>query len=71
MKTIAIIPAAGSGLRMSSDVPKQYLKLQNMPILAMTVDKFERCDLIDGIILVVSSGDVDFCLTNQVEFDIL
>ena len=67
MKTIAIIPAAGSGLRMSSNVPKQYLKLQNRPILAMTVDKFEKCDLIDGIILVVSSGDVDFCKRDIVE----
>jgi 2-C-methyl-D-erythritol 4-phosphate cytidylyltransferase len=67
MKTIAIIPAAGSGLRMSSNVPKQYLELQNMPILAMTVDKFERCSLIDSIILVVSSGHVDSCKNEIVD----
>lgn len=67
MKTIAIIPAAGFGLRMSADIPKQYLKLQNRPILAITADKFDRCDLIDGIILVVPAGDVDFCKKNIVE----
>ena len=32
-----------------------------MPILAMTAEKFERCGLIDGIILVVPTADVDFC----------
>lgn len=67
MKTIAIIPAAGFGLRMSADIPKQYLKLQNRPILAITADKFDRCVLIDGIILVVPAGDVDFCKKNIVE----
>lgn len=67
MKTIAIIPAAGFGLRMSAKVPKQYLKLQNRPILAMTVEKFNRCDLIDGIILVVPAGDVDLCKKDIVE----
>jgi len=61
MKTIAIIPAAGSGLRMASDVPKQYLELQKRPILAVTIDKFNRCDLIDGIILVVPASDINFC----------
>jgi 2-C-methyl-D-erythritol 4-phosphate cytidylyltransferase len=67
MKTIAIIPAAGFGLRMSADVPKQYLKLQDRPILAITANKFEQCSLIDGIILVVPAGDVDFCEKDIVE----
>jgi 2-C-methyl-D-erythritol 4-phosphate cytidylyltransferase len=67
MKTIAIIPSAGSGIRMSTDLRKQYLELNNMPILAMTAEKFEKCELIDSIILVVPAGDIDFCKKNIVD----
>jgi 2-C-methyl-D-erythritol 4-phosphate cytidylyltransferase len=61
MKTIAIIPAAGFGVRMKADVPKQFLKLEGKPILAVTLEKFNECDLIDGIILVVPADDLKYC----------
>lgn len=67
MKTIAIIPAAGFGIRMSSDIPKQYLKLNDRPILSITVKKFNECALINEIILVVPPMDVDFCKKEIVE----
>ncbi len=61
MKTIAIIPAAGFGVRMKTDVPKQFLKLEEKPILAVTLEKFNECALIDGIILVVPTDDRKYC----------
>lgn len=61
MKTIAIIPAAGTGVRMESSVPKQFMELKGMPILALTLDKFNECPLIDGIIPVVPSDEMDSC----------
>lgn len=61
MITIAIIPAAGFGVRMNTKIPKQFLKLDGKPILALTLEKFNSCSLIDGIILVVPADDVDFC----------
>ena len=66
MKTIAIIPAAGLGIRMKADIPKQFLTLDGKPILAVTLEKFNGCSLIDGIILVVPSDDVDFCTSEIV-----
>lgn len=67
MRTIAIIPAAGFGIRMKVEIPKQFLKLDGKPILAMTLEKFNGCSLIDGIILVVPADDVDFCVSEIVE----
>lgn len=52
MKTIAIIVAGGKGKRMGK--PKQFLKIAGKPMLAWTVEAYERAKEIDGIILVVA-----------------
>ncbi len=36
----AIIVAGGSGLRMGTDVPKQFLELKGLPVLMHTINKF-------------------------------
>ena len=61
MRTIAIIPAAGFGVRMKANIPKQFLKLDGKPILSITLEKFNSCPLVDGIILAVPADDIDFC----------
>jgi len=66
MKTIAIIPAAGMGVRMNAKVPKQFIELEGKPLLAITLEKFNACPLIDCIILAVPAHDVDFCKTEIV-----
>jgi len=40
MKKFAVIVAAGSGTRMGSDLPKQFLELQGKPILQHTLERF-------------------------------
>jgi len=66
-KTVAVIPAAGSGVRMGSDRAKQFLDLDGRPLLAMTLKPFQLCRKVDAIILVVPSGDVDSCVEGIVE----
>jgi 2-C-methyl-D-erythritol 4-phosphate cytidylyltransferase len=61
LKTIAIIVAGGVGKRIKGDLPKQFLKLGDRPILAHTIEKFERCELIDEIILVVPEEYLGYC----------
>ena len=58
MKTVAIIPAGGSGTRMGGDIPKQYLMLGGIPILVHTLLAFQEASLIDAIYLVLPDGDV-------------
>jgi 2-C-methyl-D-erythritol 4-phosphate cytidylyltransferase len=51
--TYAIIPAAGRGIRMGHDRPKQFLDLNGKPILVHTLETFCRVELVTGILLVV------------------
>lgn len=49
----AIIPAAGIGVRMHADRAKQMLELGGVPVLVHTLMRFQHCDAIDQIILVL------------------
>lgn len=48
----AIIPVAGTGSRMGTDILKQYMNLGDRPVLAHTLTAFEKVDLVEAIILV-------------------
>jgi 2-C-methyl-D-erythritol 4-phosphate cytidylyltransferase len=50
---IAIIPAAGIGSRMHADRAKQMLELGGTPLIVHTLGRFEECEAIDRIILVL------------------
>ncbi len=51
---IAIILAAGSGSRMNNIVPKQFINVNNKPLMIYPLETFSKCDLIDQIIVVTS-----------------
>jgi len=65
-KTVAIIPAAGSGIRMESKRAKQFLSLDGKPILALTLEPFQE-STVDAIILVVPLDDLEYCKKEIVE----
>lgn len=48
-----IIVAGGKGLRMGSDVPKQFLPVKGMPVLMRTISRFHECKPLMQIILVL------------------
>ena len=66
-KTLAVIPGAGTGQRMGAGRAKQFMELKGRPILALTLEKFQSCDVVESIIPVVPSGDVEFCEREIVE----
>jgi 2-C-methyl-D-erythritol 4-phosphate cytidylyltransferase len=68
MKTVAIIPAAGTGKRMERGISKQYLALEGVPILVHTLWKFEEAPAVDAVILIVPAGDVDVIRREMVDF---
>ena len=60
-KNIAIVLSAGHGSRMHSDIPKQYMELCGMPVIAWSLRAFQEFDPVDEIILVTSPEDIEYC----------
>lgn len=60
-KVSAIIPAAGSGIRIGGDTKKQYIHLHNKPILVRTIERLSSSRFISEILLVVPESDVEYC----------
>lgn len=58
---IAIIVAAGQGLRMKRRRPKQFLPLAGRPILALTLSALSACSRVGRMVLVVPKADFAFC----------
>lgn len=54
--TIAIILAGGSGVRMGAEIPKQFIEVHGKPILAYTLERFEKHSEIDAIEVVCIQG---------------
>jgi len=57
----AIIAAAGIGKRMGRQTPKPYLPLAGKPILAHTLEVFEKTGGVDEVTLVVHPQELDYC----------
>jgi 2-C-methyl-D-erythritol 4-phosphate cytidylyltransferase len=58
MRTLAIVLAGGAGKRMGSSTNKQFLLLDNKPIIVHTLQVFQECRTVDGIYLVVNHKDL-------------
>ncbi len=55
--TSAIIAASGNSTRMGLSVPKQLLILDEKPVLAHTLEAFEKAQVIDEIVVVCREQD--------------
>ncbi|HQG43513.1 MAG TPA: 2-C-methyl-D-erythritol 4-phosphate cytidylyltransferase, partial [Spirochaetota bacterium] len=53
MKHYAIILAGGLGQRMDSAVPKQFLALNDKPIIIWAIETFYTSSLFDAIIIAI------------------
>ncbi len=59
MKNIAVIFAGGSGRRMGSGIPKQFIEVEGKPIIIHTLEVFEECDSIDAIYIACKADCID------------
>ncbi|MCF6461422.1 2-C-methyl-D-erythritol 4-phosphate cytidylyltransferase [Clostridium sp. Cult3] len=57
----AIIAAAGMSNRMGSKINKQFISINDKPILAHAIEKFERCKYVDEIIVVAKEDEIEYC----------
>ncbi len=55
-KTIAILIAGGSGNRMKQDIPKQFINIDDKPMIVYTMEAFQKHPAIDSIIVVCIKG---------------
>ena len=52
MKNIAIILAGGVGRRIGNDLPKQFMIVNDKPIIAHTIMNFQNNEQIDDVLIV-------------------
>ena len=62
------VPAGGRGMRMGSNIPKQFLTLGDVPLLVHALQIFEFSSIISEIILVVPEDDCAYCRENIVRY---
>ena len=60
MKKYAVIVAAGSGKRMGSEIPKQFLELAGKPVLMHSIGQFREYDDTTNIIVVLPQEQIPF-----------
>ncbi len=72
MRTFAVILAGGIGLRMESEIPKQFIPLAGKPVIMHTISNFRKFDSKLEIIVVLPEEHVDLWkeLCNEFRFEI-
>lgn len=63
----AVVLAAGSGTRMHSSVPKQFMELKGKPLIWYALEAVEHSSIIDDCILVTGAGDISYMRREIVE----
>ncbi|MDE6961612.1 MAG: 2-C-methyl-D-erythritol 4-phosphate cytidylyltransferase, partial [Lachnospiraceae bacterium] len=52
----AMIIAGGKGVRMNQDIPKQFLNINDIPVIVYTLKAFQQHPEIDAILVVCIEG---------------
>ncbi|WP_410211741.1 2-C-methyl-D-erythritol 4-phosphate cytidylyltransferase [Aquirhabdus sp.] len=68
----AVVPAAGSGRRFGSEIPKQYLILQDQPIMLHSINRLFALPLA-GCVIAIAAGDtqaqtLDYQSLDRIQF---
>ena len=67
---IALIIAGGKGSRTGQEIPKQYLTVNDKPIIVYALENVQNMAEIDSIVVVASKGWEDFVLSYAKQFAI-
>jgi 2-C-methyl-D-erythritol 4-phosphate cytidylyltransferase len=54
----AILPAAGLGTRMGAETPKQFLELDGVPIVILSLRRIASCELVTDLIVATRADEV-------------
>lgn len=67
---IALLTAAGGGTRMKQDIPKQFIHIDNKPIIIYTLEVFQQHPSVDKIIVVTLESWIDVLRAYAKQFNI-
>lgn len=67
---IALLTAAGTGTRMHQDIPKQFIHVDNKPVIIHTMEAFQKHPSIDAIIVVTLESWTDVLWAYAKQFNI-
>ena len=70
MKNVALIIAGGVGARMHQDIPKQFINVQDKPVIIYTLEAFQKHPSIDSIYVVCLDGWIDILRAYAKQFGI-
>ena len=70
MRNIGLIIAGGTGARMHQDIPKQFLTVNEKPVIIYTLEAFQEHPEIDGIVVVCIDGWHDVLWAYAKQFNI-
>lgn len=62
-----VVAAAGTGRRMGGRISKQYLLLDDRPILAHCIEVLQNSPVVEKIVVVADQRELDYCRTEIVE----
>lgn len=67
---VALLTAAGVGSRMGQDIPKQFIHVNNKPLIVYTLEAFQRHPSIDAIVCVTLPNWVDVLKAYTMQYNI-
>ncbi len=56
-----VIAAGGTGSRFGSDIPKQFIEANGIPVISHTISKFQNSDYISEIVIVAHKDYLVYC----------
>ena len=68
--TVALLIAGGVGQRMGQDIPKQFLNINDKPVLVYTMERFQKNPQVDGIVVVTLPAWIAFVEAYARQFNI-
>lgn len=67
---VALLTAAGMGTRMGQDIPKQFMHVENKPIIIHTMEAFQQHPGVDAIMVVTLPSWMDVLRAYAKQFNI-
>lgn len=67
---VALLTAAGTGTRMGQDIPKQFMHVDNKPLIVYTLEAFQNHPSVDAIVCVTLPNWIDVLKAYAMQFNI-